>query len=338
MGNRNTHQYQADKASAHCAHPRAGRPLNKVITIGEILVEIMATEPGDGFLAPIPLVGPFPSGAPAIFIDQVAKLGQPCGMIACVGADDFGRVNLDRLARDGVDTSAIAVHPELPTGSAFVRYRTDGSRDFVYNIRHSAAGATGPTEAAQRLIDAASHLHVMGSSLSTPAIVDLALDAAARLRARGGTVSFDPNLRKEVLATPGTRETMERVLALTDLFLPSGPELFLFTRATDEPAAARELLARGIRAVVVKKGADGAAFHDAAGSTSLAAFAAEEVDPTGAGDTFAGTFVTAWLRGLAPAEALRLANAAGALAVGRRGPMEGTSTEAELAAFLRSRR
>ena len=63
---------------------------------------------------PIPLVGPFPSGAPAIFIDQVAKLGQPCGMIACVGADDFGRVNLDRLARDGVDTSAIAVHPELP--------------------------------------------------------------------------------------------------------------------------------------------------------------------------------------------------------------------------------
>ena len=174
----------------------------------------------------------------------------------------------------------------------------------------------------------------MGSSLSTPAIVDLALGAAARLRARGGTVSFDPNLRKEVLATPGTRETMERVLALTDLFLPSGPELFLFTRATDEPAAAAELLARGIRAVVVKKGADGAAFHDAAGSTSLAAFAAEEVDPTGAGDTFAGTFVTAWLRRLAPTEALRLANAAGALAVGRRGPMEGTSTEAELAAFL----
>ena len=119
--------------------------MKKIITIGEILVEIMATEVGDGFLEPIPLVGPFPSGAPAIFIDQVAKLGQPCGMIACVGADDFGRVNLDRLARDGVDTSAIVTHPELPTGSAFVRYRADGSRDFVFNIRHSAAGATGAT-------------------------------------------------------------------------------------------------------------------------------------------------------------------------------------------------
>ncbi|MBA3326082.1 MAG: sugar kinase [Rhodobacteraceae bacterium] len=310
--------------------------MKKVITIGEILVEIMATEIGDGFLEPIPLVGPFPSGAPAIFIDQVAKLGQPCGMIACVGADDFGRVNLDRLARDGVDISAIAVHPDLPTGSAFVRYRADGSRDFVFNIRHSAAGATGPTEAAERLIDGADHLHVMGSSLSTPAIVDLALAAAARIRARGGAVSFDPNLRKEVLATPGVRATMERVLAVTDLFLPSGPELFLFTEATEETAAAQQILARGIQAVLVKNGADGASYHASDRSLHCTAFGVEEVDPTGAGDIFAGTFVTCWLRELPPAEALRLANASGALAVGRRGPMEGTSTRAEIDAFLGS--
>ena len=312
--------------------------MKKIITIGEILVEIMATEIGEGFLEPIPLVGPFPSGAPAIFIDQVAKLSQPCGMIACVGADDFGRVNLDRLANDGVDISAIAIHPNLPTGSAFVRYRADGSRDFVYNIRHSAAGATGPSVAAKRLIGAAHHLHVMGSSMSTPAIVDLVLTAAAQIKARGGTISFDPNLRKEVLATPGVRATMDRVLATTDLFLPSGPELFLFTKATDEPAAAQELLARGIKAVVVKNGAGGASYDDRETALSCPAFKVEEIDPTGAGDTFAGAFVTCWLRNLQPDESLRLANAAGALAVGRRGPMEGTSTPADLDRFLRSHR
>jgi sugar/nucleoside kinase (ribokinase family) len=130
---------------------------------------------------------------------------------------------------------------------------------------------------------------------------------------------------------------MERVLAATDLFLPSGPELFLFTAATGEADAARELLARGVRAVVVKHGAAGASFHAPEASLAAPAFAVEEVDPTGAGDTFAGTFVTCWLRGLAPAAALRLANASGALAVGRRGPMEGTSTRAELDAFLGSR-
>ena len=62
----------------------------RIVTIGEILVEIMATQPGDGFRAPIELTGPYPSGAPAIFIDQVAKLGQPCAIISCVGDDDFG--------------------------------------------------------------------------------------------------------------------------------------------------------------------------------------------------------------------------------------------------------
>ena len=108
--------------------------MKKVVTIGEILVEIMATGIGDGFLEAIPLVGPFPSGAPAIFIDQVAKLGQPCGIIGCVGDDDFGRVNVERLRRDGDDVLAIAVDPDRPTGSAFVRYRADGSRDFVYNL------------------------------------------------------------------------------------------------------------------------------------------------------------------------------------------------------------
>src|SRR5262245_54482398 len=122
--------------------------MKKIITIGEILVEIMATEAGDGFLEPISLVGPFPSGAPAIFIDQVAKLGQPCGLIGCVGDDDFGRVNIERLRRDGADISAISIDPDRPTGSAFVRYRSDGTRDFVYNIRHSASGAITPTPAA----------------------------------------------------------------------------------------------------------------------------------------------------------------------------------------------
>lgn len=308
--------------------------MKKVITIGEILVEIMATEIGEGFLEPIPLVGPFPSGAPAIFIDQVAKLGQPCGMIGCVGADDFGRVNVDRLARDGADVSAIAVHPELPTGSAFVRYRADGSRDFVYNIRHSASGAIAPTPATAALIESADHLHVMGTALSSPALAGMVKAALDGLRARGGTVSFDPNLRKEILDAPGIRAALERVLSQTDLFMPSGDELFLLTAATDEVGAAQELLARGIRTVVVKKGAKGAVGYEAGGRWQAPAFAVEEVDPTGAGDTFGAAFVTFWLRGTPLAEALRLANAAGALAVTRKGPMEGTSTQSELDAFL----
>src|SRR5450755_1655515 len=99
-----------------------------LVTVGEILVEIMATSIGNGFRETQGLIGPYPSGAPAIFMDQAARLGARCAMIGAVGDDDFGRVNLDRLSRDGVDVSAIAVHPGIATGSAFVRYRADGAR------------------------------------------------------------------------------------------------------------------------------------------------------------------------------------------------------------------
>jgi len=126
--------------------------MKTIVTLGEILVEFLATEPGENFLAPGSFLGPFPSGAPAIFIDQVARMGQPCGMIGCVGNDDFGRLNLERLRADGVDVSAIAVHECAVTGSAFVKYQRNGMRRFVFNIKQSASGFVSLTPAAEELL------------------------------------------------------------------------------------------------------------------------------------------------------------------------------------------
>lgn len=308
--------------------------MSKILTIGEILVEIIATERGNGFRAPVPLIGPFPSGAPAIFIDQVGKLGQPCAIISRVGDDDFGHVNLDRLKADGVDISGIEVDPQGTTGSAFVRYREDGSRAFVFNIRHSACGTITLTDKAEKLMDECTHLHVMGTALYAPSVVETILTAIDRVKAKGGTVSFDPNLRAEILDTPGMREALQTVIAKTDLFLPSGEELFLFTKSNTEEAAVAELLATGIKAIVIKRGAAGSSYFDGKTSLTLAGFSAEEIDPTGAGDSFGATFVTFWLAGLPPEQTLRYANAAGACAVMKAGPMEGASTRAELDAFI----
>lgn len=308
--------------------------MSKILTIGEILVEIIATERGDGFRAPVPLIGPFPSGAPAIFIDQVGKLGQDCAIISRVGDDDFGYVNLQRLKADGVDISGIEVAPQGTTGSAFVRYREDGSRAFVFNIRHSACGSITVTDAASRLIDTCTHLHVMGTALYAPSVVETILDTMDRIKAKGGTISFDPNLRAEILDTPGMREALKSVISKTDLFLPSGDELFLFAKSKTEEAAVAELLATGIKAIVLKRGAAGASYFDLSTTITLPGFAAEEIDPTGAGDCFGGTFVTFWLGGSEPAEALRYANAAGARAVMKAGPMEGASTRSELDTFI----
>lgn len=305
--------------------------MQSVVTVGEILVEIMAVRPGEGFREPIELVGPFPSGAPAIFIDQVARQGVPCAMVGAVGDDDFGWLNIERLRRDGVDVSAIAVHPGAATGSAFVRYRQSGARDFVFNLRDSANRHIRIDAAATAVLAKAGHLHVVGSSLGAEPVAAAALKAIEVIKRQDGTVSFDPNIRKEMLAAPGFRDAMQRIIAATDLFLPSGDELQLFS---DQPDPIRDLLDRGIRAVVHKHGAAGARYVDRDTDIRQDAFTVEELDPTGAGDIFGATFVAGWLRGLAPAENLRLACAAGALAVTRKGPMEGVSSHAELVHFL----
>ena len=306
----------------------------KIAVIGEVLVEIMADTPGNGFDAPMALRGPYPSGAPAIFIDQVARLGQPCGIVSAVGNDDFGRLNLARLAGDGVDVSAVSLDRDRPTGSAFVRYRPDGTRDFVFNIAHSACAGITLTEAAQAMLAGCQHLHIMGTSLFSPGLVAANLAAARQIKSQGGTVSFDPNLRKEMAISPDRRADLHRILAVSDVYLPSGDELFLLTTAQDEPGAMAEIIAAGPRVIVHKRGAAGLVCHAAGQDIALPAYPVDAIDPTGAGDCCGAAFVTMWLRGADLPRALTIAAAAGAQAVTQRGPMEGTATLAQLDDFI----
>ncbi|WP_136066929.1 tagatose kinase [Modicisalibacter radicis] len=308
----------------------------KILTIGEILVEFVATTQGDGFGEAQPLTGPYPSGAPAIFIDQVGRMGQACAILGRVGDDDFGHLNIDRLRDDGVDVNGIEIAPGEVTGCAFVRYRPDGSRRFVFTLPQSAAARLPATTASEALIESCDHLHIMGTALTIPDMAALARSAVQRIKARGGSLSFDPNLRAEMLDTPGLREELSHMLTQTDLFLPSGDEIFLFSEATTEQDAVDDLLGRGISDIVVKRGNQGASHYCRKGRTDVAPLSVEELDPTGAGDCFGGAFVALWLEGAAPDIALRYANAAGAHSVTRLGPMEGAATRHQLDRLLAS--
>jgi tagatose kinase len=305
-----------------------------ILTMGEILVEIMAVERGQSFRRPGTLIGPYASGAPAIFIDQVARAGGRCAMIGCVGDDDFGALNVERLRADGVDVSGIAVIKTATTGSAFVTYREDGERDFIFNIANSASGQLSVDNLREDLLKACRHFHVMGSSLFSFRIIEAMKKVIETVKRQGGTVSFDPNVRKEMLRIPEMREAFDFVLDYTDIFLPSGHEVTLLATASSEVGAIEELLKRGVREVVVKRGKDGCSFYDGTSETHLPAFSVEEVDPTGAGDCFGATYIACRSQGMEVGRALRYACASGAMAVTARGPMEGTATLAELDEFI----
>jgi sugar/nucleoside kinase (ribokinase family) len=304
-------------------------PTPEVISIGNMLVEVMRVNLDEPLDRPGSFVGPFPSGDTPIYIDTVARLGHSTGFIGVVGADDFGRCLLDRFARDGVDQAGVRISREHTTGVAFVAYFGDGSRKFLYHWRHAAAGQLAPGDVSPGYLAHARWLHLTGCNLAVSAPARLACLRAMECLPAGARLSFDPNIRPEVLSIKDIRALCRPVLERADVFLPSAGEGKLFTGASSDEEGCRMLATQG-KIVVLKQGAKGCRIFTADQELQIPAFTVEEVDPTGAGDSFCAGFTVALLEGMPLTEAGRFANAVGALAVTQKGPMEGAPTRAQV--------
>ncbi|MEG1983637.1 MAG: sugar kinase [Oscillospiraceae bacterium] len=305
-----------------------------IITIGEILVEVLAEHVGQVFYKPGTLLGPYPSGAPAIFIDQAARMGSKTAIVAKVGKDDFARLNRERLSGDGVDISHIAETDANSTGVAFVTYFDDGSRQFIFHFSKAACGELCSEDIDESVIKNSRYLHIMGCSITGSRTMGEAIMRSVRLaKSNGVKISFDPNIRPELLS--GTiMEYYKEIIDECDLLLTGKSELRLLFDDCD--VAISKLLKQKERIVVVKDGSHGTNVYTRAESFFAPAYSASEIDPTGAGDCFDATFLSGICSGLALRTAALRANAAGAKAVEKRGPMEGNTTVEELDKFIAS--
>lgn len=296
----------------------------EIIVIGEALVEIMRPAAGTPLNRPGLFAGPFASGAPAIFAVAAARLGLPVGFIGGVGADAFGDLMQERFAAERVDGRHVQRIPNYTTGIAFVAYAADGSREFVFHLRHAAAAQLDARQLDAAYFADAAWLHISGSTLFLSEACREACAAALRFtKEAGGRLSLDPNLRAELMPVDQAREVLAPYLEAADLLLPTAEEALLLTAEYDEERAAAALLDKRERIVVFKRGAAGASLFSQDGRLDVAGFAADEVDPTGAGDCFNAAFVYGLRAGWPLLQIGRFACAAGALAVTRQGPMEG---------------
>jgi len=311
-----------------------------ICTMGELLVEFLSKEYNQGFMQPGEFLGPYPSGAPAIFAAQVARLGYRSTLFGCVGNDDFGRLNIERLRLEGVITDGISIVDQAPTGTAFVSYRNQIERDFIFNIPNSASGSFSTRHIDAQLLNQCQHFHIMGSSLFSFRIIDAMRKAIDIVKANNGTVSFDPNIRKEMLNIPEMEQAFDYILEYTDIFMPSEGEISHFSsrKNQSEQDTVGELLQGGIKHIVIKRGPGGASHYQRENGILLEkhipGLATQIVDPTGAGDCFGATFVSLFLAGYSIEDALSFANASGAIAVSHKGPMEGLSSLSQIERFL----
>ncbi len=308
-----------------------------IISIGEALVEIMRTERDAPLDRAAEFVGPYPSGAPAILASAAARLGANVGFVGSIGADPFGDCLWDRLCGDGIDCSAVSRVASHLTGIAFVAYKGDGSRSFVFHLAHSAAALVDYEQMPEGYLDDVRYLHVMGSALScSEAMRQTCYRAAQEVSARGGTVSLDPNLRPELLPVEEIREICQPVLDVCRIVFPSGDEVVALTGQPVAADAANDLLGRGIEVVALKRGDKGSTLFTSDGKLDVPAYQVDEVDPTGAGDCYDAAFLVGHAEGWPLDKVGRFANAAGALATTRTGPMEGAFSRDSAKEFMAS--
>jgi sugar/nucleoside kinase (ribokinase family) len=305
-----------------------------VITFGEAMMLLVADRPG-----PLEQAQAFykrTAGAETNVAIGLARLGLKVAWASRLGTDSMGRYLLAAMAGEGIDCSHVVCDPNQRTGFQFKGRVTDGSDPPVeYHRKGSAASHMGVADIDEAWLVGARHLHATGVFAAVSATtLPAAIKSMDLMRAAGRSVSFDPNLRPSLWATPELmRSAINDLATRADWVLPGLEEGRFLTGENSPEGIARFYRERGAKLVVVKLGSEGAYFDGPSGNGHVPGFpVAEVVDTVGAGDGFAVGVISALLEGLSVAQAVRRGAWIGARAVQVLGDSEGLPTRAELEA------
>lgn len=301
--------------------------MSEIMIMGELLVEIMREkedvqlyETGGLFK------GPYPSGAPGIFISTAARLGHSAGIISGVGRDDFGKNILDRLKKVGVDVSRVLESEEAPTGAAFVTYFANGDRKFIFHIAHTPAVSAKAPESLKGLEDV-KYFHIMGCSLMASVnFGNEVVKTMHMLKSQGTRISFDPNVRLEMLRDASAMDIVKEVYQNTNIFMPGADELKMITGQEDLSLAVKRAFEDNeqLELLVLKSGSKGSELYTRNGlEEKMGVYPVKQMDATGAGDSYDAAFICGLAEGKTLKEAAKMGAAAGALNAAAFGPMEG---------------
>lgn len=304
-----------------------------ILSLGELLVELMRPEADAGLTASGTFLGPYASGAPAIFAWAAARMGTPSRFAGVCGADPFGAHCTAHLGEAGVSLH-VRHDPEHETGMAFVAYQENGERDFLFHLRHAAAAQLKPSDVTPEILEDVAWLHITGSSLGvSESMQEAVYHAVAAGKGQGTIISFDPNVRSDLLGGQTLETLCAPVLDAADIVLPSSTEAALLTGISDLDEACRSLQRRG-KTVLLKQGAKGSTLFADGLERHVPSIRVQEIDPTGAGDCFAAGFAVASLEGQPLEDAVRFANVVGALSTTAFGPTSAPLSYAAVMAHL----
>lgn len=314
------------------------QPLYDLLTMGRSSIDLYSNDSG----APFPEIssfGAFVGGCPTNIAVGTRRLGLKSALLTAVGEDPVGDFVLAFLNREGVETrfipkkpghrtSAVVLGIEPPDKFPLVFYR-DNCADVELTIDDVLAAPITQSRA----------LLISGTGLSREPGRSATMLAAELAREAGAKVFLDLDFRADQWHDPRAFGAAVRaILQYVDVaigteeeiraaILKDAAQLTLSDSQISAPViegdteeAIRTLLSRGPKALVQKRGADGALVHLPCGEVIAAQpFKVDVVNVLGAGDAFASGFIYGQLQGWDWEKCLRLGNATGAIVVTRQG-------------------
>ena len=292
-----------------------------LVTVSSRFPEAGETVVGSRFLT-------YPGGKGANQAVAAARMGVNTLMVGKVGDDIFGPQLIEALAASCVDVSGVAVEPGVSSGLAVINIDAFSQNRIIQIL--GANESCGETEG-ERVMQALQGASVLLLQLEVS--VELSLSVARKAAAQGKTVILDPG---------PVRPLPVEFYSCCQIITPNETEAQALVGfpVADIPSAARAaqlLVGRGVRVAIIKLGAQGAYFATKEGGEHIPPVAVEAVDSVAAGDAFNGALAASLAGGEELGSAMRIAAAAGALAVTKFGAQDSMPTKNEVEELLLER-
>jgi len=263
-----------------------------------------------------------PGGKGANQAVMAAKLGVHVLMIACVGNDSFGRDYIEQLQSVGVDCSCIVVTEEASTGVATICVDQQGNNSIVIVPGANAKLTTD-------------HLNSFRGSIQGAKVLVCQMEVLPETTLCALQIAKEEGLLTIFNPAPATPDLLEELFRYSDIVCPNEVELAtlsgLPTESIDQIAfAARKLIEKGAREVLVTMGERGALIVSNDRVQHIETTKVKAIDTVGAGDSFVGSLASYLARNEDLACAVHKACQIASISVQKKGAQKSYPTQADL--------